>query len=263
MDLRWLLAAVSLTVSGLASANSVNDEPITDNWAPSEWGIDDMAGAVNRTTPAIILDALKYVKQGKVTTLGKVYQEDAPAFGARTWKLKISALPSGGPFGPQNLVYNEEYISTEIGQIGTQFDGPGHIVVITSKGTYYYNGHYQAEPEINSKGMGPLGVEHVAKKGFVCRGVLLDAVAFRGSRLKIPKSHDASDPRIVTDEDIKAIVKFQGIDPIGEGDCVFLYTGHGDIWHPTQWDYYDAEKKAQRIAKFNAGSPGYGISGCE
>ena len=42
MDLRWLLAAVSLTVSGLASANSVNDEPITDNWAPSEWGIDDM-----------------------------------------------------------------------------------------------------------------------------------------------------------------------------------------------------------------------------
>ena len=32
----------------------------------------------------------------------------------------------------------------------------------------------------------------------------------------------------------------QGIDPIGEGDGVFLYTGHGDIWHPSKWDTFDA-----------------------
>jgi len=25
------------------------------------------------------------------------------------------------------------------------------------------------------------------------------------------------------------MVKVQGIDPIGEGDCVFLYIGYGDI----------------------------------
>ncbi len=59
------------------------------------------------------------------------------------------------------------------------------------------------------------------------------------------------------------MIRRQGIDPIGEGHCVFLYTGHGDIWHPSEWDTYDAAEKAKRIAAFNAGAPGFGISACE
>ncbi|MCH8925936.1 MAG: cyclase family protein, partial [Proteobacteria bacterium] len=55
-----VLAAVALlmgaTLSGPAFA--VNDEPLTDNWAPSEWGPDDKAGAVNRTTAAMVLKAV-------------------------------------------------------------------------------------------------------------------------------------------------------------------------------------------------------------
>ena len=54
-----VLAAVALlmgaTLSGPAFA--VNDEPLTDNWAPSEWGPDDKAGAVNRTTAAMVRKA--------------------------------------------------------------------------------------------------------------------------------------------------------------------------------------------------------------
>ena len=45
----------------------------------------------------------------------------------------------------------------------------------------------------------------------------------------------------------------QGLDPIAQGDCVFLYTGHGDLWHPTEWDSYDAAEKTRRIGAFNAG----------
>jgi len=243
------------------SAIAVNDAPLTENWAPSEWGADDKAGSVNRTTAAMILKAAKLVKQGKVATLGKVYQQDAPTFGTRGWRLTIPGLPTGGPFGPQELVYNDEYLATEIGQIGTQFDGPGHIGVITSKGMFFYNGRYIKDADVSTYGLGSLGVEHVAKIGFVCRGVLLDAVALRGGQLPIPKS--MKDPGIVTDEDIKAMVKNQGIDPIGEGDCVFLHTGHGDIWHPSKWDSFDAVEKQKRIGEFNAGSPGFGISGCE
>ena len=37
------------------------------------------------------------------------------------------------------MVYNDELVTAELGQIGTQFDGPGHIGVITSKGMFYYN----------------------------------------------------------------------------------------------------------------------------
>jgi kynurenine formamidase len=257
-------AAVGVMLASTsAGAQTVNDAPLTEKWSPTEWGPDDKAGAVNRTTPQMILKAAGLIKQGKVATLGKVYASDAPAFGSRSWKLVIPGKPTGGPFGAQQMVYNDDYVSTELGQIGTQFDGPGHIGVITSKGMYYYNGRFLGDKGIGSEGMGPLGVEHVAHKGFVCRGVLLDAVAHRGGPLPIPKENSASDPGIITAKDVEEMIKKQNIAPIGEGDCVFLHTGHGDIWHPKNWDTFDADEKKKRVAQFNAGEPGFGISACE
>ncbi|MEX2518426.1 MAG: cyclase family protein, partial [Paracoccaceae bacterium] len=245
-----------------ASAQTVNDKPYEQNWAPTEWGADDKVGAVNRTTPEMIMKAVGLVKQGKVATLGKIYAGDAPTFGGRGWRMTIPGLPTGGPFGEHQLVYNDEYLAAEIGQIGTQFDGPGHIGVITSKGLYFYNGRIVGDdPTINSYGMGPLGVEHVAEKGFVCRGVLLDAVAYRGGQLPIPAG-GAGDPGIISDVDVKAMVEAQGIAPIGEGDCVFLHTGHGDIWSASDWDKYDGAEKAARAVEFNSGEPGFGLSAC-
>jgi kynurenine formamidase len=59
------------------------------------------------------------------------------------------------------------------------------------------------------------------------------------------------------------MVKKQGITPIGEGDCVFLYTGHGNIWHPSKWDSFDAAEKKKRVAAFNSGDPGFGTTACK
>ncbi|HSS63113.1 MAG TPA: hypothetical protein VLS27_01670, partial [Gammaproteobacteria bacterium] len=70
------LLLVALCIPALA----VNDAPLIEEWAPSEWGPGDKAGAVNRTTPEMVLEAVKLVRRGKVATLGKVYQQDAPAF---------------------------------------------------------------------------------------------------------------------------------------------------------------------------------------
>ena len=256
-----LLLTLGVAMTGIAQ--EYNDEALDDNWAPSEWGPDDKAGAVNRTTPAMVLKAIGLVKQGKVATLGKIYADDAPVAFGRSYRLTIPGLPTSDPAGDQLVMFNDEMVTAEIGQVGTQFDGPGHVGVLTSKGSFYYNGRYLEDPDITGYGLGPLGVEHVAKKGFVCRGVLLDAVALHGHPLPVPTSRDKTDPGIVSDDDIKAMVKAQGIDSIGEGDCVFLYTGHGDIWHPTDWDTFDAAEKARRTAVFNAGEPGFGISGCK
>src|SRR5512134_3708990 len=181
---KWRRTAIASATALLSLcgpvALAVNDEPLTDKWAPSEWGPDDKAGAANRRSAASVLKAIKLVKQGKVATLGKIYQQDAPGFSSRGWRMVIPGLPTGGPFGKPELVYNDEYVSTEIGQFGTQFDGPGHIGVITSKGMYFYNGRFLHDKGIDSYGMGPLGVEHVGQIGYVCRGVLLDAAALRG-----------------------------------------------------------------------------------
>ncbi len=57
----------------------------------------------------MVLQAVQLVKQGKVATLGKVYAQDAPAFGTRGWRMTIPGLPTGGPIGGQELVYNDEY----------------------------------------------------------------------------------------------------------------------------------------------------------
>ena len=206
------------------------------------------------------MKAVGLVKQGKTATLGKIYASDIPAFGSRGWRMTIPGVPTGGPFGADQLIYNDEYLATEIGQIGTQFDGPGHIGAITSEGDFFYNGQMLSETA-NAYGMGTLGVEYVAQKGFVCRGVLLDAVALRGGQLPIP-STGKGDPGIITVKDIEDMVANQGIAPIGEGDCVFLNTGHGNIWDPQNWDTFDAAEKTKRVAAFNAGEPGFGIAAC-
>lgn len=258
-----LTVCAAMTIAAYSPTGvAVNDEPLKDRWAPSEWGPDDKVGAANRRSTASVLKAVQLVKRGKVATLGKVYQQEAPGFGSRGWRMTIPGLPTGGPFGKQELVYNDEYVATEIGQIGTQFDGPGHIGVITSKGMFFYNGRFLHDKDVSAYGLGALGVEHVAQVGFVCRGVLLDAVALRGGK-PLPIPAKAGDPGIVTDKDIQEMVRRQGIAPIGEGDCVFLHTGHGNIWHPSQWDSFDAAEKQRRIAQFNAGEPGFGISACE
>lgn len=164
------LACLGLLVCGQALAQ--NDQPLKENWAPSEWGTDDKVGAVNRTTPEMVLRAVKLVRQGKVATLGKVYQSDMPLFGKRSWHLTIPGLPTYEPMGEQQAVGNDEFLSAGIGQVGTQFDGPGHIGIRTSKGDFFYNGRYLEDPGISTSGLGPLGVEHIAQVGFVCqRGV--------------------------------------------------------------------------------------------
>ena len=257
------LALFGLSVlSGPALADKmVNDAPIKENWA-SSWGADDKIGAMNMLTPELVLRHIGLIKTGRYATLGKIYQSDAPFFGVRSFKLTIPGLPTGGPFGKHQLIYNDEMVTAELGQVGTQFDGPGHIGVITSKGNYFYNGA-MLDKEASSYGMGRLGVEHVAQKGYVCRGVLLDAAGLRGmDMLPAPKGGDPMDPGNVTDKDIEAMIERQGVAPIGEGDCVFLYTGWGNIWHPRDWDTYSAEEKQNRIARFNAGGPGFGVSAC-
>jgi len=102
-------------------------------WWPSKWGKDDEAGASNHITPAKVLDAVKWIKDGKIYKIGRVYEQGMPLFGARAFSLRIPGGPTGGPFGDNKLVYHDEFLATEIGQTGTQFDGLGHIGIQMGK----------------------------------------------------------------------------------------------------------------------------------
>ena len=254
----------------------VDDSPLNDKWAPSKWGANDRAGSANHTkNSANIRRALSMVKQYKAMTVGKYYHREAPAFGPRLWHMTIPGTPTGGPFGKNALVYHDELVHTQIGQIQTQFDGPGHIGVNTSKGPFFYNGviswdAYDRGAGGQVMGMGPLGVEHVGELGYVCRLVVLEAVAWRKSHgqlassaemLPIPKSTDS--PGIVTADDVKGMVKAMGIGEIGAGDCVALHTGQGNSWSNAKYKSMNAEQRAAARALFAQGEPGFGISACE
>jgi hypothetical protein len=193
---RAALTVIFVGFTAVATAQTlqgpVSDKPLDEKWAPSKWGAQDRAGSANHTSnSANITRALSTIKQNKAITIGKFYHREAPAFGPRGWQMSIPGTPTGGPFGKNALIYHDELVTTEIGQIQTQFDGPGHIGVNTSKGPMMYNGviswdAYEHGAGGRVVGMGPLGVEHPAELGFVCRLVVLDAVAYKKSKNLIP-----------------------------------------------------------------------------
>ena len=63
-----MVAAAPLALSVIAASvisdavAQIDDKPLKENWAPTEWGPDDKVGAPNRTTPAIVLKAVQLVK---------------------------------------------------------------------------------------------------------------------------------------------------------------------------------------------------------
>jgi len=117
----------SLAPIAAAQAQPAMPKLSTQKWWPSKWGAQDEAGASNHMTPQKVLDAVKWIRDGKVYKLGRVYEAGMPLFGARAFTLRIPGGPTGGPFGENKLVYHDEFLSTEIGQTGTQFDALGHI----------------------------------------------------------------------------------------------------------------------------------------
>jgi hypothetical protein len=106
-------------VSGAQAQSAAAATPIGAPWWPSKWGKDDQAGASNHITAEKVLDALKLVKKGKVYEIGRVYESSMPKFGERAFTLRIPGNPTGGPLGTNRIVWNDEFLATEIGQVGT------------------------------------------------------------------------------------------------------------------------------------------------
>jgi hypothetical protein len=111
----------------VGSAQAQTAPATTTPWWPSKYGKDDQIGATNLITPDKILEALKRVKDGKVYEMSHLCESSMPKFGERVFAIRIRGAPTGGPLGANNVIWNDEFVATEIGQVGTQMDGLGHI----------------------------------------------------------------------------------------------------------------------------------------
>jgi len=217
-------------------------------WPHPKWGKDDQAGASNHITPAKVLDAAKWIKDGKIYRIGRPYEAAMPKFGDRAFTLRIPGAPTGGPFGANKLIYFDEYLSTEIGQTGTQFDGLGHIGVQMGKDgdkneMRFYNGVTLQEMTVAgglsvSTGLTKLGIENC--KPIFTRGHLFDIEALKGKMLEAGEEIKLAD--------LRAAMQKQNMkeEDIKEGDGLFFNTGWGKLW-------------MKNNDKFNSGEPGIGL----
>ncbi len=254
------LVGAAMTVSTAASACSTDDldgcigkpwvdgnvmeTPIGSKWWPNAmWGEGDQAGSTNWFKKSdVVLRAIAQIKQGKTLTLGHDYHADMPLFGARKFALRIPGTPTGGPYGPNAIMWNDEFLATEIGQVGTQFDGLGHIgVQVGANGDKnemrWYNGFSAAEMG-SPYGLLKLGIEHLHP--IVARGILIDVAGYRGI-----DSMEAGE--VISMDDVRGALAKQGMSDYSgmPGDAIIFRTGWESHWEDP--------------ATYNAGCPGTGM----
>lgn len=191
-------------------------------WPSSLWGPDDQAGASNWITPEKILEAVALVRTGQFYELGYPYARGMPLLGERTY---ASFLIPGRGTRPDALVFNDDYLAAEIGQVGTQLDGLGHVgrQVTMEDGSVadvFYNGITLDEMR-SQYGLVRLGVEHM--RPFLTRGILIDLAAHLGP---LPNEYDA------TLADVKGALAAQAMDDsdIRPGDAIIINLGWSDLW---------------------------------
>ena len=203
------------------------------NWYPSKWGAADQRGAANRITPAKVLEAKNAIQKGQVYQLGHVYEAGMPMYGTRHYSIRIP-YPFHMP-GKNQAVYHDEIISGELGQIGTQFDGLGHLGI----GDLFYNGNKRSE-FAQAEGLTKLGVENVG--AIVSRGVLIDVAKFKGVAQLAPTYE-------ITVADLKGALQKENVQ-IRSGDVVLIHTGWSSLWMKDN-------------TKFGATEPGIGLAAAQ
>ena len=205
------VAALLVIAAFGVRAAAQNDQPPENCRSP--WGEADQRGATNRLTPAKTLEAAALIRQGKIYQLGRLYEAAMPNYGARSYSMMIPEMR--GPYGKNRLTWNEEFVAAQIGQVGTQFDGLGHVGI----NGWFFNCQ-NARDFVRAEGLTRLGVENVGS--FFTRGVLIDVAGYKGVG-RLEKGYE------ITVEDLKGALAKEGAS-LREGDVVILNTGWGSLW---------------------------------
>lgn len=196
-------------------------------WPNAQWGAGDQAGASNWITPEKVIAAAALVKTGRVIELGHVYEHSMPLNGQRSFNLVIPSFPTHGPILDRKVVFNDEFVTGEIGQVGTQFDGPGHVgQEVTfedgSRSFVFYNGA-TAEDMRSPYGLRRNGVEQV--KPIITRAIYFDIAAYKGVETMAGSSE-------ITVADIRGVLAKQGLkeSDIQPGDALLFDIGWWRLW---------------------------------
>src|SRR5690242_16298305 len=200
---------------------------------PSKWGAADERGSGNHMTPANVLRAARLITTGQTFELSHVIARDMPLNPGR--QFDVHTKRSTGPFGTNQRYSNEELVVSEIGQVGTQFDGFTHQAI----DRLLYN-CVKMDEVATRTGFSKMGMEKVGT--LMTRGVLIDIAGLKGVDV-LPINYE------ITAADLEQALQKQGIS-VEPGDAVLIYTGWSKHW--------GVDNKL-----YTSGCPGIGLGAAE
>ena len=184
-------------------------------------------------TPANVLRAAHLMKTGETFELSHVLGRDMPLVPGRQYDVHTKRTT--GPFGTNQRYSNEELVISEIGQVGTQFDGFTHQAI----DRLLYN-CIKMDEIATRNGFTKLGMEKVGT--LMTRGVLIDIAGLKGVDI-LPINYE------ITVADLEQALQKQGLS-LQPGDAVLIYTGWSKHW--------GADNKL-----YTSGCPGIGVAAAE
>jgi kynurenine formamidase len=230
-----LLLAASWQAGSMAVAQQAPSwsPPAEKDRCPSKWGAGDERGSTNHQKPAAVLKATGLIKTGEVIELAHVLSDKIPFNSTRRFDVHMKRTFMNLPSNRRGS--NEETVISEIGQVGTQFDGFAH----QSHEDSLYNCYKISETGTRS-GFTKLGIHQIGT--LFTRGVLIDVAAYKGVEM-LPDTYE------ITVEDLEGALKKQDT-ALQPGDAVLINTGWHKLW-------------AKDNARYGKSCPGIGVKAAQ
>ena len=226
-----LTAALGLTT---AAAHAQTWRPPAETQrCPSKWGASDERGSANHMKPDTVLKATRLIKTGEVIEIAHVLNDKMPISATRRFDVHVKRTFMN--LFSNRRGSNEELVVSEIGQVGTQFDGFAHQSIEFS----HYN-CFKTDEISTRTGFTKLGIEKVGT--LMARGVLIDVAALKGVDM-------LGDTYQITPEDLQQALQRQNIQ-LRPGDAILINTGWNKLW-------------AKDNARYMRTCPGIGVAAAE
>jgi kynurenine formamidase len=204
-------ATLALTsVSVLAQTWTV---PAPSVRCPSKWGAADTRGSANHMNTKSVMRAKELMRSGEVIEMAHPLNAQMPFFGTRRFDVHTKRTFMNDFSNRRGS--NEEMVLSEIGQVGTQFDGFAHQTHEDSHYNCVKTGDIETRGGFKKFGMETVGT-------LMTRGVLIDVAGLKGVAT-LPDAYE------ITVEDLEAAMKRQNL-TIQPGDAVLIHTGWGLLY---------------------------------
>jgi kynurenine formamidase len=227
-----VLAAVSALACAPVQAQSWTVPPESQR-CPSKWGAGDERGSGNHMKPASVMRAAQLIKTGEVIEIAHVMNDKMPFVGTRRFDVHVKRTFLNDFSNRRGS--NEEVLISEIGQVGTQFDGFAHQT--------HEDSHYNCfkTGAISTRGgFTKLGIEKVGM--LMTRGVLIDVAGLKGVDT-LPDTYE------ITIKDLQDALARQRV-TLQPGDAVIINTGWSRLW-------------GKDNARYLKSCPGIGVAAAE